>query len=52
MGNPKVYITPCYPDDPSDPIFTNFGKVGGMDSVMICAKFGVDRLRGAGSAGS
>ncbi len=34
--------------DPFHPIVINFGKVGGIKR----AKFGVDRLRGAGSAGS
>jgi hypothetical protein len=48
----KVYKTPCCPDDPVEPIVIKFGKVGGMDYVMNCAKFGVDQLRGVGSAGS
>ncbi len=44
-------FTPCL-DDPSQPIATKIGIVGGIEEVTIRAKFGVDRLIGAGSAGS
>jgi hypothetical protein len=53
VGNPKKwYISPYCPDDPSNPILTEFGKVGDMDEVIKRAKYGVDQLIGAGSAGS
>ncbi len=47
-----MYISPHRPDDRCGPIVTKFGKGGDVDYVMNCAKFGVDRLRGVGSAGS
>ena len=49
---PEVYISPHCPDEPQQPIVTKFGKVGDMDEVMKRTKFGVDRLIGAGCAGS
>jgi hypothetical protein len=46
-----VYTSPHCQDDPSDPIVTNFDKVGDMDDINR-AIFHVDRLRDLGSAGS
>ena len=46
-----IEISPPRPDDPSQPIVTIFGEVGGMVDMTKCARFGVDRLIGAGCAG-
>jgi hypothetical protein len=48
---PQRYISPHCPDDPSNPIRTKIGKVGGIDEVIKPVKFGVNRLIGAGCAG-
>ncbi len=47
-----MLISPYCTDDPCSPFVAKVGEGGDMDYVMKCAKIGVDRLRGAGSAGS
>jgi hypothetical protein len=47
-----VFISPHCPEDPCDPIVTKISKSGDLDSVLISAKFGVDLMRGVGSAES
>ena len=45
-------ISPPRPDDPSRPIVTKSGMIGGMVDVTKRANLGVDRLIGADCAGS
>jgi hypothetical protein len=47
-GGTFRYISPYCRDDPSYPINTKIGRVGGMDKVINPAKFGVDQSIGAG----
>jgi hypothetical protein len=49
---PQAYISLHCPDDLLHPIMTNFGNGGVIHKVIKRAKFGVDRLLGAGCAGS
>ncbi len=46
-----MFSPPPCPDEPSDPIVTTFGKVGGMVNVRKSANFGVVRLIDARCAG-
>jgi hypothetical protein len=49
---PQAYISLHCPYDPSCSIMTKIGKGGDIYKVVKRAKFGVDRLIGARSAGS
>ena len=45
----KRYISPIHGEAPHKRIFTKFCTSGDMLDVIICANFGVERLRGLGN---
>jgi len=45
----KSYISPIWEEAPRKRIFTKFCTSGDMLDVIICANFGVEKLRGLGN---
>jgi len=48
----KRYISPIRGEAPHKRIFTKFCASGDMLDVIICANFGMEKLRGLGNTGS
>jgi len=47
----KRYISPIRGEAPCEQIVTKFCTFGDMPDVIICANFGVEKLRGLGNTG-
>jgi len=47
----KRYISPIREEAPCEQILTKFCTFGDMPDIIICANFGIEKLRGLGNMG-